>query len=159
MKQIVVQMPNARLVMVGIGPLEDEIKANCAEGTLAGKVMLAGSRTDAPAIVAASDLMVLPSLSEGLPLTLLEAAMQGRAMVASDTGGIPDVVRPGSTGLLVSPRSSASIANAVIELLQNDERRRRLGQNARKLWEENYTADVMTDRMENLYNDLLAARK
>jgi hypothetical protein len=85
--------------------------------------------------------------------------MQGRAMVASDTGGIPDVVRPGSTGLLVSPRSSASIANAVIELLQNDERRRRLGQNARKLWEENYTADVMTDRMENLYNDMLAARK
>ena len=156
---VAARLPDARFVFVGDGPLEAEMRSRAATGPLAGKTVFTGSRDDAVAFMPTADLLVLPSLSEGLPLTLLEAAMMGRAMVVTDVGGMSEVVVPGETGELVSPRNPVALSAAIIELLDDDALRRSMGAAARKLWEEEYRAPIMFDRFESLYRDLIATRK
>lgn len=151
----VTKPPNVRFVIVGEGPMETEIRRRAARPPLAGRLTLTGRREDAVAIIAAADLFVLPSLSEGLPLTLLEAAMCGRAVVASNTGGIPEIVKNGETGLLTPPGDAAALAGAIESLLADPAGWERMGVAARKLWEREFTADVMVDRTEELYEKCL----
>lgn len=153
------QVPEARFVLVGEGPMEDELMRRAERSPLAGKVSLTGRRTDAVEIIAASDLFVLPSLSEGLPLTLIEAAMCGKAMVAARTGGVPDLVREGETGLLVPPHDPLALARAIRQLLADDAARERMGAAARSLWENVFSLDKMIDRMEVLYKNLVDIRR
>ncbi|GBE57312.1 alpha-D-kanosaminyltransferase [bacterium BMS3Abin01] len=153
------QAPGARMVMVGEGPLSDELKEGVAAEGLRDRVMFTGHREDAVSIIAASDLFVLPSLSEGLALTLLEAAMTSTAMIATDVGGNPDVVRPGETGLLVPPRDPEALAAAIVDLLRDDSRRAEMGAAARRLWEREFTVGRMVDSIEALYGELTADRR
>jgi glycosyltransferase involved in cell wall biosynthesis len=146
-------LQQARFLIVGEGPMEDELKRRAAAGPLAGKTILTGRRDDAVDLIAASDLFVLPSLSEGLPLTLLEAAMAGRAMVATNVGGMPDVVKPGETGRLTPPRNQVLLAREIAVLLADDSGRERMGQAARRLWEREFTVAAMVERMEKVYAD------
>ena len=143
--------PHARFLIVGEGPMEDELSRRVEMGPLAGKVFFAGRREDVPQLIGASDLFVLPSFSEGLPLTLLEAAMVGRAMVATDVGGISDVVQAGVTGTLVRPRDPVGLARGIKTLLGDDTGLKRMGDAARQLWEQKFTADNMVEKMEQVY--------
>lgn len=156
---VAAKLPDARFVFVGDGPFEAEMRGRAATGALAGKAVFTGTRDDAVAFIAAADLLVLPSLSEGLPLTLLEAAMMGRAMVVTDVGGMSEVVIAGETGELVPPRNPAALSAAIIHLLEDDALRGSMGAAAWKLWEEEYRAQIMFDRFESLYRDLLATRQ
>ncbi|MFA5802737.1 MAG: glycosyltransferase [Thermoleophilia bacterium] len=151
-ERVAAGMPDTRFVAVGDGPMVDELQLRVASGSLAGRFVLAGRRSDAIDIIAAADLLVLPSLSEGLPLTLLEAAMTGTAMVASDTGGIPEIVIEGETGLLVPVGDSNALALAIGRLLDDDDERERMGAAARSLWKQQFTVTQMIDRMEELYS-------
>ncbi len=151
---VIRRLPNTRFVMVGEGPMEAELNRRAKKPPLTGGLSIAGQRDDAVAIIAAADLFVLPSLSEGLPLTLLEAAMCGRAMVATDVGGVSEVVREGETGLLVPPRDAVALALAMERLLENEAIRVGMGAAARLLWRQEFTAEKMVDRMERLYSDL-----
>jgi glycosyltransferase involved in cell wall biosynthesis len=153
------RVPEARFLIVGEGPMEEELRRRVQEGSLAGKAFFTGSRTDAIDIIAAADLLALPSLSEGLPLTLLEAAMLGRPMVAYEVGGMPEVVRPGETGLLAPVGDAVRFAGAIIDLLYEDTGREQMGLAARALWEKEFTAGKMVDRMESIYAELLAKRQ
>lgn len=145
-------MPEARFVAVGEGPMVEELRLRTAAGPLTGRFIVAGRRSDAVDIIAAADLLILPSLSEGLPLTLLEAAMTGTAMVASDTGGIPEVVIDGETGLLVPVGDSRRLAGAIERLLADDQKRKSMGVAARRLWERRFTVPRMIDGMEEIYS-------
>jgi glycosyltransferase involved in cell wall biosynthesis len=104
------------------------------------------------------DLFALPSFDEGVPLSILEAMAQGLAVVATAVGGIPEVVRPGVNGLLVPAGDSEALAEAIQELAGDPERRRRMGEASRALWESNYTEAAVWPRWEALYRSLLDER-
>ena len=144
--------PRACFVAVGDGPMEEELRRQTAGQPLTGRFFATGRRSDALEIIAASDLLILPSLSEGLPISLLEAAMTGTAMVASDVGGIPEIVIDGETGLLVPVGDSRALAAAIGRLLADDGERERMGAAARSLWERRFTVSQMLDRMEEIYS-------
>ncbi|MCL4473125.1 MAG: glycosyltransferase family 4 protein [Actinobacteria bacterium] len=148
------ELPQARFLVVGDGPMEAELRRQASQGPLAGKAVFTGMREDAVDLVAAADLFVLPSLSEGLPLTLLEAAMLGKAMLATSVGGIPEIVKPGETGELTPLRNPVLLAREMASLLADDAGRGRMGRAARQLWEREFTVEAMTDGMEAVYREL-----
>lgn len=157
-ESIAASMPEARFVAVGEGPMVEELRMRTASGPLAARFFVAGRRNDAVDIIAASDLLVLPSFSEGLPITLLEAAMTGTAIVASDVGGIPEIVIDGETGLLVPAGDSERLARAISRLLSDEKERRRMGSAARQLWENHFTVPRMIDEIEEVYLQISAAK-
>jgi glycosyltransferase involved in cell wall biosynthesis len=119
------------LVLIGLGPLEDELRALAVELGIAGRVLFPGSRDDVFALLPAFDAFVLSSRFEGLPIALLEAMATGVAPVATRVGGIPEVVTDGVDGLLVAPADPEALAGALERLLSDDALRGRLGESAR----------------------------
>lgn len=158
MKIVCAQTPRARFLVVGEGPMENELRQMAGQDGLAGRVHVTGRRVDAIAIIATADVLVMPSFSEGLPITLLEAAMSGTAMVATDIGGMPEVVRDGETGLVCQPGDPEGLASSIIRLVEDDTLRRNMGAEARALWEKEFTEEVMVRRMETVYRDVCERR-
>jgi glycosyltransferase involved in cell wall biosynthesis len=126
------EVPNARFVIVGQGPLEKDLRARSSELGLNGAVRFTGFREDAARLANAFDVFVLPSLHEGLPIALLEAMSLGRPSVVTPVGGVPEVVTHGDDALVVPPSEPAALAGALVELLRDPGARARLGANARR---------------------------
>ena len=124
---------------------------------LEDRVHLVGERTDIPEILAASDIFVLPSRWEGLPLTIIEAMMAGLPVVASQVGGVPELVEEGKSGFLVEPRNPHRLAEALSPLLDDPELRFRLGQAGRQRALAHFPLDRMLNTYRTLYTELLAA--
>src|SRR2546426_2421479 len=135
-------VPEARLLLVGSGPAEPELARRAAELGIGSHVIFAGSRPDLPRLLRASSLAVLPSQSEALPTTLIEAAACGLASVATRVGGVPEVVLDGETGILVTPGDQQGLGDAVGALLVDRERREAMGRAARRLAEERFDLRV-----------------
>jgi glycosyltransferase involved in cell wall biosynthesis len=118
------------LVLVGLGPLEDELRALAAQHGVADRVVFAGSRDDVFALLPAFDVFALSSRFEGLPIALLEAMAAGVAPVATRVGGIPEVITDGRDGLLVDPGDPDALAAALGRLLDDAALRETLGERA-----------------------------
>jgi glycosyltransferase involved in cell wall biosynthesis len=114
-------------LVVGDGPDRDDVEAEIRRLGLEQRVVLAGERDDVPVLLAESDVFVLSSRSEGLPVSVLEAMAAGLPVVASDVGGLKELVVDGETGLLVPAGDEAALAAALRPLLQNRDLRRRFG--------------------------------
>jgi glycosyltransferase involved in cell wall biosynthesis len=123
-------VPGARLVLVGTGPREPELRALVAERGLDDRVVFAGSRDDVAALLPAFDVFALSSRFEGLPIALLEAMAAGRACVATAVGGVPEVVTDGVDGVLVPPGDAGAFAATLVALLADPDRRAALGEKA-----------------------------
>jgi glycosyltransferase involved in cell wall biosynthesis len=121
------------LAIVGDGPLRRDLQRQAASLGLADRVRFLGFRRDLRYVLQATDIVVLPSLKEGLPIALLIAMAEGRPVVASDVDGIPAFVHDGETGLLVPPRDPGSLAEAVGRLLDDRALAARLGRAGRSL--------------------------
>jgi glycosyltransferase involved in cell wall biosynthesis len=121
-----------------------------------GHVHFLGWREDVAAVLRAADVMVLPSLDEGLPIAILEAMACGRPVVATPVGGVPEAVVDGQTGFLVAPRDPAALAEAVLRLLLDPNLARRLGDEGRRRAEAVFSIDRVTSRVESLYEELMA---
>lgn len=115
------------------------------------RIRFLGYRDDVPALLAAADVLVLPSWVEGLPLVVLEAMAAGLPVVASAVGGTPEVVVDGETGLLVPPRDAQALARALGELLADPARRRALGEAGRIRVRERFDAGAAAQRVLGLY--------
>lgn len=152
--QVVKQMPGVRFVVVGLGPLEKDIRRLAESLGLDGSVVFAGYREDAPRVAGAFDVFVLSSLHEGLSIAAVEAMAQGVPAVVTNVGGLPEVVEHGHSGLVVEPKDPAAFARAIIEILQDDTRRKRMGDNARKSAAQFDIRDAVR-RMEEVYEELL----
>jgi glycosyltransferase involved in cell wall biosynthesis len=120
-------IPDARLLLVGDGGLREPLEQRVRELGLAESVIFAGFRTDVPRLLDAMDVMVLPSLYEGMPLTAIEGSAMARPVVATAVDGTPEVVRDGVTGRLVPPADPAALAHAMLELLRDQNSARRMG--------------------------------
>jgi glycosyltransferase involved in cell wall biosynthesis len=149
--------PGAVLAIAGKGPMRATLEAHVRAMGLDGSVRLLGIRTDVPALLAAADLFVMSSRSEGLPLALLEAMYAGKAVVATSVGGVPEVVRSGENGLLVSPGSDTELADAIATLARSAELRNRLGAAARETIEGGFTEAAYLESLSALYVELAEA--
>lgn len=153
---VVEEIPNARFLLVGsdrgeMGSLRSRI-ASCGLGE---HVLFAGPRTDASSIVASSDLVVLPSHEEGFPNSILEGMAAGKAVVATNVGGIPEAVADGETGILVPPHNPAALARALLSLLQDPGRARSMGTSGRDRVAAMFPIDRMISGVERAYEALL----
>jgi glycosyltransferase involved in cell wall biosynthesis len=140
-----------RLAIAGRGEEHDALDAFAHQRRWADRLHLLGYRGDVPDLLAAADVYAMPSLSEGLPLALLEAMFAEKAIVASNTGGIPEVVRHGEHAVLAEPSDPESLAAALHQLLSDARYRARLARSARRHAEETYTVGRMTDAYEGVY--------
>ncbi|HEY7069624.1 MAG TPA: glycosyltransferase [Acidimicrobiales bacterium] len=146
---------DVRLVLVGLGPLEADLRALVAREGLAERVTFAGSRDDVAALLPAFDVFALSSRYEGLPIALLEAMAAGRPCVATSVGGVPEVITDGEDGVLVPPDDPAALAAALTALLDDPARRTELGRRAAARAED-FRLDAAVARIEAVYDRVLA---
>jgi glycosyltransferase involved in cell wall biosynthesis len=147
-------IPEVRFVLVGLGPLESQIRRQARELDLDGTVVFAGARDDAPRVAGACDLFALPSLHEGLAIALIEAMALGRPAVVTRAGGLTEVVEDGKQGLVVDPGNSQTLADAIITLLQDAALRKRFGA-AGRLRAADFDVRKAVRRHEQIYAELL----
>lgn len=123
--------PRLQVVLVGDGPMRDELQAHAAALGIEARVHFTGARSDVDRLLPALDVFVLPSRTEGLSIALLEACAQALPIVASRVGGNPEIVRHGSTGLLFDSDDGDALRASLRCLLTDDVLRRALGDAAR----------------------------
>ncbi|MDI6709614.1 MAG: glycosyltransferase family 4 protein [Thermoanaerobacterales bacterium] len=147
------RMPDVRGVVVGDGPLRATLEREAEECGV--PVVFAGYRTDIPALMAAFDVFVLPSVTEGLPLIVLEAMASGRAVVATAVGGLPEAVAEGETGLLVPPKDPDALCAALQFLLNAPGGMARMGAAGRERVFRMFTSERMVQKTLDVYRQIL----
>lgn len=148
--RILARYPDASFTFVGDGPRREALETLTRALGVTDRVRFLGESRDVAPILAEHDLFVLPSRSEAFPNALIEAMATALPVVATDVGGIPEVVRPGS-GLLVRPDDERALADAVLALMDDPAAAAALGRAARTDVERHYTIDRMVERFEQLY--------
>jgi len=151
-------LSDANLLIVGDGELRDDLRARADALGIAGRVHFAGARRDLGNLLAASDAFVMPSLWEGLPLSLVLAMGAGLPVVATRVAGIPEVVVHGVSGLLVAPGEAGPLGAALGSLAIDRGLRARLGDAARAVVRPRFGADHYVRAVADLYDSLLAAK-
>jgi glycosyltransferase involved in cell wall biosynthesis len=151
-----VELPGLRWLAIGDGPLRQELAARTTEMGLDDAVIWAGLRTDIDLLLEAMDLWVMSSVSEGLPVALLEAMAAACPIVATQVGGIPEAVSDGREAMLVPSLDPAALAGAIVELLRNPARARELGHAARARAEAQYSIGSVVRKVEDIYREELA---
>ena len=155
MPTILAACPTAQFLWVGEGPLKEELKHEVRERGLESAVRFLGQREDVAALLAAADLVLLPSLFEGLPLIILEAMAAGRPVVATSTLGTDEAVVDDVTGRLVPPGNPQALAAGVLEALTSPKLAARWGAAGRERWRREFTAERMVRQTAAVYEDLL----
>ncbi len=146
--------PSLIAIFAGIGPLEAEVRALCDAAGIRDRVRFLGYRQDLQRVMAAADLVALPSISEGLPLAAIEAFAAARPIVATPVGGTPEIVLDGQTGLLIPSGNPAALAEAMDRLLSDPGLALRLGTNGRTLVEQHFDVRAQIEQTVALYRDL-----
>ena len=148
-------VPHAQAVIVGAGREQASLEALGRELGVGDRVTFTGWVDDPQAWFGSFDVFALPSRIEGFPLTVLEAMLAGRAVVATDVGGVTESVVDGETGIVVPPEDPEALAAGLRELLEDLERRSQLGRNGRDRVLACFTAPVMAASYEDLYERAL----
>jgi L-malate glycosyltransferase len=153
-KRVIASQPWARLLFVGDGPLRNELLISAAELQLAASCIFPGARNDVYDVMSAMDIFALPSLNEGIPMSLLEAMALGRPVVASAVGGIPEVIQDRVNGRLVPPGDEAALADACLELATDRELARTMGERARQTIEDSFSHERCGSALLNVYQSV-----
>jgi glycosyltransferase involved in cell wall biosynthesis len=154
------RVPEARLLIVGDGPERGTLRRQVDRAglhhrvTFAGRIDEEGERAD---IMRASQIALLPSYGEALPMALIEASACARPVIATDVGGVREVVRDGINGMVIPSGEITAIADAVIELLEDSEMRARMGQAGRAVVEERFDLYSWARRLADIYGKAAAA--
>jgi len=147
----------AELLIVGDGPLRDELGRLARDLKISEPVKFLGFRDDIAPLLGVMDLFVLPSIMEGISLTLLEAMAAGKPVVATSVGGNPEVVEDGETGLLVDARDPQGLAEAVGKILSNPQLAQVLGTKGRLRVRERFNGHLMANEYLRLYQVALSS--
>ncbi len=148
----------AYLVLVGDGSESQKIQSQVDELGLSDKIWLAGSREDIPELMRDMDVFVLPSLTEGISNTILEAMASGLPVVATDVGGNPELVDEGETGTLVPSQNIERMASSIAEYIRNNDKRIQHGAQSRRQSENRFSIDTMVSNYMALYDDMLGIK-
>ena len=150
--------PDVRTLIAGDGPLRERLEETAAAYRLDERVRFLGHRDDVPRLLAAADLLVLPSSYEGLPNVVLEAMRFRKPVVATAAPGTTEVVVDGETGLLVSIGDPVRLTRAIRDVARDPELARRLGEAGRARAEAHFGAAAMINRFAELYERLARAK-
>lgn len=146
-----------RCAIAGVGPDETRLRAIIAKLGVGEEVALLGLREDVPSLLAAFDIAVLSSHSEGAPLAIIEYMAAGLPIVSTRVGGVPELIEDGRHGLLVDPGEPGALAAGLRKLIEDPELRSRLAQAARQRQLAELDLDTTVRRLEDLYLSLFAA--
>jgi len=160
-KQLLTDNHATKLWLLGVGPLEQELRAAAASLNLGDRVHFLGFRPDLERVLKLADIQVHPSFAEGIPMAALSGMAAGLPMVASAVGGIPEVLRHEDNGLLAPaadhPEFERSFTDSVRRLIREPSLRQALGARALRFIETEYSMEVSLAKLEALYRDLLKA--
>lgn len=148
-----------RLLLVGDGPLFQDLRQMAEELGIADEVWMPGDRKDIPELLRSMDLFVLPSLAEGISNTILEAMASGLPVVATQTGGTPELIEPGDNGFLVTVGDSVALAERLGYLVDNQDELARMGRAGRERVERYFNWDTTVESYLSVYDDVLNVRK
>jgi protein-tyrosine-phosphatase len=148
------EQPRAKFLIVGDGPLSAELRALAVELRIDGACLFAGHRTDVHDLLSAIDVFVLPSLSEGIPMALLEAMALGTPVVATAVGGIPEVIRHRVNGLLVYSGDERALADACVALTVDRDLAARLVANGRRTVEQAFSCTQNGQALTRVYTEV-----
>lgn len=157
LQTVVAKVPKVKLVVIGEGPLLPELTAECKALGLEKHVVWAGFPDALPDIVRSANLQVHPSVYEGLPIALLSGMAAGLPVVATDVGGVSELVRDGETGILIPSKSPEHLAAAILSLIADPVRGLCLGDNARRMIFERHRVQVTIRDMEAVYQQIFDA--
>jgi glycosyltransferase involved in cell wall biosynthesis len=149
----------AKLVLVGTGPAQADLEELAVKEGIIDNVLFLGFKKDVPHLMAASDIFVLPSEKEAFGLVLLEAAIAGLPIVASNVGGIPEVIEDGVNGILVPPAISGRLAGAILEIFNNNFKRKGYIEEGYKRVKSRFSAKVMAEKTGIVYDEVLGAER
>jgi len=150
---------NVKFLVIGDGKLKGKLEDRVLAAGLADWVLFIGWRDNMPEIYAELDIVVLTSMNEGTPLCLIEAMSSQRAVIATQVGGLPDLIKHRKTGLLVKLNDATQLKCALDLLLNDSELRAKLGQAACKFVRERYSKERLINDVETLYQELLREKK
>jgi len=151
--------PGARFVVVGDGTLRADMEALARHLDIGERTIFTGWRRDLPKVYADLDVLVVSSDNEGTPVSAIEAMASGCPVVATRVGGLPDLIEDGEVGHLVAARDAEAMAAAILGLLGDGDRARRMGRSARRRVQDRYRVERLCGDIEALYTELLVPRK
>jgi glycosyltransferase involved in cell wall biosynthesis len=155
MKIFLERVSDAKLILVGDGPLREQLVRLASLLGIDKQVIFMGHQDKVYDLINAMDVFVLPSLHEGMPMVLLEALFLGRPVVASRVGGIPEVIGHGDGGVLIDPGNPEELAQNLSSLWQDRPRAEQLGRAGKNRVKEGFTALLMAERTADLYLSVL----
>jgi len=150
-KQITKSYKQAKFVLIGDGPLYDECREFVNINNLGENVFLLGLRKNARSFLIDMDVFVLTSQFESLPLTIIEAMFAKLPIIATNVGGVSELVQNERNGFLVSPNNGIELAERMKDLIRNAEKRTQMGKESQKIAIDNYTLDKMIQKYDKLY--------
>ena len=152
------RLPQAKFLLIGEGSgrLKEEAERQIADLKLLDNVQLLGFREDVPELLRLFDIFVLPSTSEGLPMSIVEAMAAAKPVLATKIGGLPEIVAEGENGYLVEPANVEALAQKLKLLLENDKLRAVMGERGRQIANEKFSLRMMIEKYQDLYEKVLA---
>ena len=151
MLKIINNYPDCCLIIAGNGPLKNELQDNTIKLGITKNVVFIGPRIDMPELFNLFDLIALPSISEGMPMVLLEAMAAACPIVATEVGGVPAIIQHGHNGSLVKPGDPDALVSAILRVLGDKELRARYSYHGLEIFNDKYSAEIMTRKYEQLY--------
>jgi sugar transferase (PEP-CTERM/EpsH1 system associated) len=145
---------DARCLIVGEGLLRRDLEEKVRCLGLDGCVQFLGLRTDIPELLGCADIFVLSSLVEGLPLAVIEACAAGLPVIATDVGGVSEIIENGVTGILVPSKDIQALQQAIVTLLDDPEQARLMGEAGKRMARQKFSLEIMMRNIENLYQSL-----
>jgi len=155
---ILEKMPNCRFLLAGGGPLARVLRERCSVLGVSDKVHVLDEINYVCGFYESLDLFVLPSLTEGMPMALLEAQFFGLPIIASRVGGIPEIIAPGENGLLVEPDDTGGLARSITKILENDSLARSMGKVNHLRFKGNNHVRKWASRYESIYSSLVKGK-
>ncbi len=147
--------PSPNFLIIGDGPERKNLESLICNLELNDKVKLLGWRTDVLEIISVLDIFVLSSLWEGTPNVVLEALAYNKPVVATRVGGVPEIIEEGVTGLLVKPANAQALADAILWVLENPEKARKMAEKGKEKVEKIFPIHRMVKETEEVYNKLI----
>ena len=155
-QQVLARIPNAGTLFLGTGQEEPRLRKMCAAKGIQNHVHFMGFQEDVAAWYPGLDLVVLPSLSEGLPNVAMEAMLFSKPVVATNVGGVPEVVEDGVTGKVVPPKDVPALVHAIVEMLSNPRLMDEYGAKGQKKILDEFSPQVRAQRMTAIYDAMLS---
>lgn len=154
-KELLVEIPNAQLIIIGNGKLKTVLKNRVRELGISNAVYFIDETRDTKPLLAIIDVVTRPSIEEGFGLGVVEAMLMGLPIVSTDVGGFKSILDRSNVGILVPPKDVAALKEAFVRILIDSESAKKLGEAGKKYALENFSADRMAAQVEEVYKELI----